>query len=237
MKCVIHYPHIAFSEKLTPVDESRWRELVSAKECRVRLGGKYVHEQIHSIPNTYTENLHYHRECYANFTRARSDEKPRGVLQELPSSSTNRAQRSCDIDASGRFPKHCWFCKSINAKRVRTKTKDKLEAVGLISPDASGTLLAAAKKKNDETLLRCIEGENIHLKGFRKHSSCYVDYTSVLYERNTILKVDRNEEVRKLIQKQVVEEGKCLSLDDILEIKGEKKNKETSAKELAQQKL
>ena len=227
MNCIIHYSQISFTKKITRVDEQRWRELLDAKECRLRLGGKYLHEQIQHISGSFRENLFYHRECYANFTRARSDENRRPVLSDVKQFSSNRIQRSYDIDLSGRFPNHCWFCKSSVAKRVRTKSKDKLEALGPLEPRAFDTLLAAARKRNDETLLRCIEGENQLFKGFLKHTSCYREYRDILYEKSKVTKEDRYEKVREAVEKEVFQEGKCLSLDDILDIKGEKKNCET----------
>ena len=86
----------------------------------------------------------------------------------------------------------------------------------LIDPKVIDTLVAAAKKRNDETLLRCIEGENRPFKGFHKHSSCYVAYTCILYERTVTIKEDKYEKVKEAVGKQVLGEGKCLSLDDIL---------------------
>ena len=76
-KCVIHYPHIQISDytKLTPVDQSRFDRLVSAKDARVQLGGVQYHEsQCRNLPESLVESsLLYHRECYNQFCRAFSE--------------------------------------------------------------------------------------------------------------------------------------------------------------------
>ena len=113
--------------------------------------------------------------------------KKRLPLQEIPENQITgiqRPRRSGDLDTFGRFPDHCWFCKQKAAKRVRTKKKDVLEPVKVVNPDVKGTLIKAAKVRNDETLLRCIDDEtDLHQRGFKKHSSCYIEYTNILYAK------------------------------------------------------
>ena len=129
-KCLIHYDTIQYSDNLIAIDEVRYAEIVSAKECRMKLGANHLHhEQVTRVPPGYKTGLFYHRECYQNFTKARSLLRKREPLKELcpkpnitHGEETGRPRRSHEIDSAGRFPDHCWFCKGKKAKRIRTRT-------------------------------------------------------------------------------------------------------------------
>ena len=234
-QCLVHYKGIKFSDKLIAIDEARHKELVDIKECRIQLGEKFLHpEQISSIPHIFKSGLFYHRECYANFSRARSEFKKREPLLEISQNhGVQRAHRSHEVDSMGRFPDYCWFCKEKKPKRVKSRKKDILEPVKVAKLNVKETLVKAATKRNDETLLRCIDaGTDLQQKGFKKHSSCYIEYTSVLYEKNgTATKEQKDstmDKIRKVVEATVIEERRCMSLDEILDLKGEKvKNNDT----------
>ena len=124
------------------------------------------------------------------------------------------------------FPNIAGSARKKKAKRIRTGGKDKLEPVKIVNENIKETLVKAATKRNDDTLLRCIEDSEINLqaKGFKKHSSCYIEYTKILYEKETKEnKTDCNmEKIREVIENTVILERKCMPLDDILDIKGVK---------------
>ena len=223
--CVIHYPGILFSEKLTPVDEERYKKLLATKEAHFKLGGKRAHyDQASKIPATYKTGLHYHRECYANFTKVRSEMQKREPLSEMTSTSNvNRPQRM-ETDHAGRFPEYCMFCKEKKAKRIRKGGKDKLEPATVFKhSSAQQTLLDAASKKNDQTLLRCITGVDLQMKKFRRHSSCYLEYTKICWEKEPSGKniVEQYDKVRAAIVDIIIGERRCMSLDELLDIKKE----------------
>ncbi len=245
--CVIHYESVQCSENLISVDNARFEELVNIKQCRQQLGSKFIHsEQASGIPHGFKDGLFYHRECYANFSRARTDFKKRRLpLKEIDQNTgIQRPQRSRDVDSSGRWPDHCWFCKQKKAKRVRSKNKDILEPIKVVNPDVKETLLNAAKQRNDETLLRCIDIDtNLHHKGFKKHSSCYSEYTKILYAKKGSQEgktSDTNETIRKAVETIVFEERRCISLDELLNIKGGKEQEQRqqeSVEKMARSKL
>ena len=236
-KCLIHYDTIQYSDNLIAIDEVRYAEIVSAKECRMKLGANHLHhEQVTRVPPGYKTGLFYHRECYQNFTKARSLLRKREPLKELcpkpnitHGEETGRPRRSHEIDSAGRFPDHCWFCKGKKAKRIRTGKKDKLEPVTVVKhPSVRTTLMKAAEKRNDQTLIRCISDVDLQQKGFKRHSSCYVEYTSICYDREATKKEDPNNKVRTAIMDTVIGERKCMTIDEILDAKGEdQKNNET----------
>ena len=181
-KCVIHYDGIEYTENLIAANETRYKELAHIKACREELGEKFIHrDQSSRIPINFQNGLHYHRECYANFSRARSEFKKRLPLSEIPCTENKRSHRSLELDSSGKFPNYCWFCKDSKAKRIRSKGRNIHEPVCVVKSDIKETLIQAARKRNDDTLLCLIEGDDVdlHQKGLKKHSSCYTDYTRV----------------------------------------------------------
>ena len=230
-KCLIHYEGINYSENLIPVNETRFNELLHIKSCREQLGENFIHvDQSSKIPIGYKNDLLYHRECYSNYSRARSEFKKRAPLSEVPSNGVQRTHRSMELDNLGRFPKHCWFCKDSKAKRIRTRGRNIFEPVKLADNGIKKTLVEAARKRDDGTLLCCIEGTDVelHAKGFRKHSSCYIEYTKILYEKESSQETDTAmEKVKEVVQKTVIGDHKCMPLDEILEVKGEVKNSDT----------
>ena len=228
--CVIHYNGIQFTDNLISVNETRYEELVAIRECRIQLGDKFIHtEQSSRIPNSFQDGLHYHRECYANFSRARSELKKRIPLSETQNKELKgieRSHRSKELDSLGKFPEYCWFCKSSKTKRIRSRGREIHERVKGASNSIKETLVAAAKKRGDSTLLCCIEDVDLQQKGFKKHSSCYADYTTPLYDRETNTQVEPDtavmEKIKEVIVEKVIIERKCMPLDEILDLKGEK---------------
>ena len=113
-----------------------------------------------------------------------------------------------ELDSSGKFPNYCWFCKDSKAKRIRSKGRNIHEPVCVVKSDIKETLIQAARKRNDDTLLCLIEGDDVdlHQKGLKKHSSCYTDYTRVVYERDSKLEEKTNttmEKVREVVEQNV----------------------------------
>ena len=154
--CVIHYNDIQFTDNLISVNETRYKELVAIRECRVQLGDKFIHtEQSSRIPNSFHNGLHYHRECYANFSRARSELKKRSPLSETQNNGIERSHRSMELDSLGRFPEYCWFCKNSKTKRIRSRGREIHERVKVANNSIKETLIAAAKKRGDSTLMLC----------------------------------------------------------------------------------
>ena len=225
--CVIHYSEINFSDNLTPVNEVRYQKLCEAKQARDKLGGKYLHsEQSHKIPSTFQYGLQYHRECYCNYTRVMRDVRKREPLCEIQVSAnqcSSRPHRNKEMDHAGRFPQHCMFCKKTTPKRIRSNGKNVYEMVSCFKHSSvHDTLREAAILKNDQSFLCGIEGVDLIQKKFRRHSSCYLDYTEVCRKkmvRNS--SIDQYEKVRTAISDIIFAERRCMSLDELLELKGE----------------
>ena len=123
---------------LTKVTESRYSQLITAKNPRIKVGGAYLHQpQCDNVPNLFVEGLAYHQECYKQFTRAISDLNKRedalsSEKSPVPSSSASgsatsaRPNRYRETDSAGRSPSYCMICKKVE-KRIRTKDTDVIE--------------------------------------------------------------------------------------------------------------
>ena len=77
LQCVVHYPRIQFGPKIIPLDDHKFKVLLSNKEARGRLGDENAHEeQRKTIPSAFDANKHgAHSECYKKFTMGTSIEK------------------------------------------------------------------------------------------------------------------------------------------------------------------
>ena len=224
--CLVHYSEINFSKNLTPITKERYGKLSEAKKARVELGGIHLHhEQSTKIPSLFIPGLHYHRECYCNYTRVMSDIRKRKPLSEIQTPNAEksiRPQRK-ETDHAGRFPDYCMFCKESKPKRIRSNGKGQHELATLFKHSSvHQTLKEAATLKNDESLLRCIDGIDLIQKKFRRHSSCYLDYTEICRKKKIAgNSEDHYERVRKAVDDIILGERRCMSLDELLDERGE----------------
>ena len=160
------------------------------------------------VPAVYQRGLFYQKECYKNLTKARSLLRKREPLREVDPNIPQctyeegiiRPKRSLETDSVGRFAEYCWFCKENKVKRIRAGKRNKLEPVTVVKhPSVKKTLMDAAQKRNDQTLLRCISDIDLQQKGFKRHSSCYVEYTKICYERETV-RIDKDEDTNESVR-------------------------------------
>ena len=234
---MVHYSAIQISKprNLTKVTESRYSQLITAKNARIKLGGAYLHQpQCDNVPNLFVEGLAYHQECYKQFTRAISDLNKRDDAlssEKSPVSSSSasaRPKRCRETDSGGRFPSYCMICKKVE-KRIRTKDTDVIEHPSKFTLESREQLFKKAVVLcNDKTMSDAISGvKDLKVKDFRKHESCIKTYTSIVRDDNTGASHEQDEYdlVRQTIDETVIKNGICVPMDTLLELKGiEKKD-------------
>ena len=113
------------------------------------------------------------------------------------------------------------ICKQIE---YRTKSGEREYPTKLTLPDAAATFVKAVALRCDKEMNDAIEGTNLLEKDFRKHKTCYKNYTSIVAHEGR--KVDISEKcdpyglVRKAIKETVLQEQRCMSLDSLMDLKG-----------------
>ena len=121
--CVIHYNgYTEDDEKLLYLNQENYDRLLLAKQSRSELGGDNTHaEQGNSIPQSYDDNLFYHRKCYQKYTKAISVLKTKKGVTDTPCQpSSSRVKRTGDLGKT-LFPDYCMICKKSGPIHVKKK--------------------------------------------------------------------------------------------------------------------
>ena len=210
------------------------------------MGGTYFHQsQCENIPNQFVEGFAYHRECYKQFTRAINDLKKREESASSESSSTSsssstvgssgssvaRPKRCHEKDSAGRFPSYRMICKKVE-KRIRTRDRETKELPSKFTLEARvQTFHKTVELRHDKDMSDAIAGVDLLVKDFMKHESRMKNYTSIVRVNDKSASHEKIDEwvlVRQSIDETVIENGVCISLDTLLELKGiQKKDHQT----------
>ena len=169
--CQIHYDNLNHRNRLVKLDESKFKRLQEAKDCRSQLGGDNIHLQGNNIPDLYDDNIkfEFHSECYKQFTKAIS------IYKNRTKKNNDRIKRSGE-NKSQLFPKHCMVCKKVTI----TFNRRKQHARFIELENAELAIRKAAEKKKDNFMLTAIQGvESLRAAEFRIHERCQKNYTNV----------------------------------------------------------
>ena len=223
--CIIHYDFITTSDQLIKVSQASYKVLTESKEIREWLGQENHHEeQCNGIPEALGENSRfYHRECYQKFTFAKTILKRKRDQVDDPIKCRKRLSREHGVSDSknsrGLFPKHCMiFLK----ERIKVKGKFQLPTK-IINMSAEETLKKAAVLKYDLAMLASVTDTDLIVKEFSKHEKCYLEYRRITREKsaNTSTISEKSDiqgdfdAVCEVIEKRVLEEQQCLSMESI----------------------
>ena len=172
-------------------------------------------------------SLFYHRECYQKFTFAKTILKRKRDQADDPSKCRKRLSRehgaSDSKNSRGLFPKHCICLKG----RIQVKGKFQLPTK-IITKPAEETLKKAAVLKNDLDMLASVTDTDLIAKEFSKHEKYYLEYTRITREKsaNTSTIFEKSDiqgdfdAVCEVIEKRVLEEQQCLSMENIVSVYG-----------------
>ena len=227
--CIIHYDFITTSDQLIKVSQASLKTLTESKEIRESLGQENHHEeQCNGIPEALGErSLFYHRECYQKFFAKTILKRKRDQADD---SSKCRKRLSREHGASdsknsrGLLTKHCMICLK---ERIKVKGKFQLPTK-IITKSAEETLKKAAVLKNDLAMLASVTDTDLIAKEFSKHEKYYLEYTRITREKSantsTISEKSDNQgdfdAVCEVIEKRVLEEQQCLSMESIVSAYG-----------------
>lgn len=243
MTCLVHYDSIKYDKKKTPVPvvEEIFNVLKQAKNAREQLGGDNAHAiQCNRIPEIFTPGLVYHSKCYKKFTFANAllarKKLSTGTSAPKSSSSSNtsnaRSHRSNETDSSGRFPSHCMICKKIKLQyRINGRKHIEKKPSKITLESSERNFKRAALLRQDEEMLSAINGVDLKVKDFLKHTRCYNIYTKVIANDNKGKgKVKRwNEEqfsnLTKIVDRKILQDGKFFSVNDLIRINGQEPTK------------
>ena len=111
MLCIVHYQGYCDEyDSLLSVTNDIHARLITAKGCRMQLGGGHMHEvQCSRIPELFTDGLLYHTKCYKKFTGAISIANK----NQEDKSHNNQCIRTRRTGEMGTIilPKYCMYCK------------------------------------------------------------------------------------------------------------------------------
>ena len=230
MSCIIHYNQFERGEKLVDVTEQTFATLVECKSIRESLGGDNHHiQQCKFIPDTFNQELKYHRQCYQKFTYAKTlakrkickEPRKQRLSNRFVADSQNEAKRR-KVELSTLFPEHCMFCEKV---RITVNKKEQYPK-RIETKIAENSVLNAANLRSDVTMLGMINGIDLIAKEFRKHEKCYRDYTRVLFETSTnrtgeeVYDKGNFLDVCSVIDNDVLAERKCISMQTLINIYG-----------------
>ena len=112
-------------------------------------------------------------------------------------------------------------------ERIKVKGKFQLPAK-IITKSAEETLKKAAVLKNDLAMLASVTDTDLIAKEFSRHEKCYLEYTRITREKsaNTSSISEKSDiqgdfyAVCEVIEKRVLEEQQCLSMESIVSVYG-----------------
>ena len=230
-RCVIHYQTLKTSEnnQITLINDQSYRKLIECKEIRLKMDDGNIHlEQCQSIPvPTYNPKRDgYHRPCYKKFTKAASlcKIKPQ-KSSDIP---TYQLSKSTSTESSRMlFPNKCAICNQL----VEASEAKKQYPTLIITTTAEARLKQAAKRKNDQMMLRKIQFEDLIAKEFKKQKSCFREYTCIL-DRDTDsddnndgnedseASTDGFSQVCKVVERSILGSHQAISMATLHEIYG-----------------
>ena len=123
------------------------------------------------------------------------------------------------------------ICKKVE-KCIRTRDRETKELPSKFTLEARvQTFHRAVELRHDKDMSDAIAGVDLLVKDFMKHESCMKNYTSIVRVNDKSASHEKIDEwvlVRQSIDETVIENGVCISLDTLLELKGiQKKDHQT----------
>ena len=193
--CIVHYDGKEQYSKLKDVSEQNESRIREAKAKRETFSDENCHEkQCHLVPDIIDNDIYgIHMEpCYKKFTLILAKKSIEQTIRR--SSKRTSMDVTKNVEATSLFPLKCYFCKKI---RVQHKGK-KINLVQIITHDASETIKAAAKAKDNEMYLE-LKDLCLIVKELRYHDHCYINFTRGFSkaERN---KEEDQEKVKALVK-------------------------------------
>ena len=173
--CVLHNNNVKNHGDFVLLNETNYGRIVEIKNKRLKAQPGSVHRQLNicqQIPDEFTPNLGYHRNCYKKFS-TNLDRIPINEEDEI-----QNPQRSPRKNAPENliFAPDCIFCNKTGHKFIgRYKP---LEPLSNFDYGGGMNIKAAAQKTNDLKLLRRIGPYDLSACEAKFHESCRKEYLS-----------------------------------------------------------
>ena len=183
LSCVVHYD-LYSSDLIVALSDKAHEKLLEAKTIRTadeNFANQHL-EQSASIPDVVNKDVDgIHWECYKKYAHIIYQSKSAKKRKSAEDSGEIQNQRpkrgSSEFLLSEKtgvelFPLHCFFC-----KQVKKRESGRLIAAHKISNAEYGkSILDAARRKNDETMLLHLENQDLWAREFRLHDTCRRNY-------------------------------------------------------------